>query len=66
MHGWEDFFYSPFSAVIFLAIGVDAIFQAIITIMKWLKEENENQISSTIVFGIEVGMLVMYFTSILV
>ena len=61
------FSYSPFSAVIFLAIGAGAIFQVILTIMKWLREENENQISSdSIVFGIAVGMLVMYFTSIIV
>ena len=32
-----------FSAVIFLAIGAGAIFQVILTIMKWLREENRGE-----------------------
>ena len=61
------FMYSPFSAVIFLSIGAGAIFQVIIIIMKWLRDENENSFSSaSIVSGIAAGMVVMYLTSIFV
>ena len=61
------FMYSPFSAVVFLSIGAGAIFQVVLTIIKWLKEENENRLSSaSIVSGIAVGMLIMYITSIFV
>lgn len=61
------FAYSPFSSVIFLSIGAGAIFQVIFVIMKWIREENENNMSSfSVVSGIAVGMLVMYLTSILV
>ena len=61
------FMYSPFSAVIFLSIGAGAIFQVIVIIMKWLRDENENGLSSaSIISGIAAGMLVMYLTSIFV
>ena len=61
------FMYSPFSAVIFLSIGAGAIFQVILTLMKWLQQENDNRLSSaSIVSGFAVGMTVMYLTSILV
>ncbi|KAF6246908.1 divalent cation transporter [Nitrosopumilus sp. b3] len=61
------FAYSPFSSVIFLAIGAGAIFQVIFVIMKWIREENENNMSSfSVVSGIAMGMIVMYLTGILV
>ena len=61
------FMYSPFSAIVFLSIGAGAIFQVILTIIKWIQQENENQLSSApIISGIAVGMLVMYLTSIFV
>ncbi|MDH5569438.1 MAG: divalent cation transporter [Nitrosopumilus sp.] len=61
------FMYSPFSAVIFLSIGAGAIFQVILTLVKWIQQENQNRLSSaSIVSGIAVGMLVMYLTSIFV
>jgi len=61
------FVYSPFTSVIFLAIGAGAIFQVIVVIMKWIKEENDRNLSTiAVVSGIAVGMLVMYLTSILV
>lgn len=61
------FLYSPFSAVIFLSIGVGDIFQAILTLMRWLQQENNNVLSTVaIVSGMAVGMLVMYLTSIFV
>lgn len=61
------FVYSPFTSVIFLAIGTGAIFQVIVVIMKMISKENENNLSSFfIVSGFGIGMLVMYLTSILI
>ncbi len=61
------FVYSPFTSVIFLAIGAGAIFQVIVVIMKWIRDEGDKNFSSaSVVSGISIGMLVMYLTSILV
>ena len=61
------FVYSPFASVIFLAIGAGAIFQVILVLMKWLREEGDKNLSSaSVASGFAVGMLVMYLTSILV
>lgn len=61
------FAYSPFTSVIFLAIGAGAIFQVIVVIMKWIQEENDRNLSTiAVVSGIAVGMLVMYLTSVLI
>jgi zinc transporter ZupT len=61
------FVYSPFTSVIFLAIGAGAIFQVIVVIMKWIQEESDKNLSSfAVVSGFAAGMLVMYLTSILI
>ena len=61
------FVYSPFTSVIFLAVGAGAIFQVIITILRWIREEGDKNLSSgAVVSGFAAGMLVMYLTSILV
>ncbi len=61
------FVYSPFTTVIFLSVGAGAIFQVIITILRWIREEGDKNLSSaSVVSGFAVGMLVMYLTSILV
>ena len=61
------FVYSPFTSVIFLAVGAGAIFQVIITLLRWMREEGDKNLSSaSVVSGFAVGMLVMYLTSILV
>ena len=61
------FSYSPFTPVIFLSIGAGAIFQVIIVIMKWIRDEGDHNLSSaSVASGFAVGMLVMYLTSILV
>jgi len=61
------FVYSPFTSVIFLAIGAGAIFQVIVVIMRWIREEGDKNFSSAAVAsGFAAGMLVMYLTSILV
>ena len=61
------FSYSPFTSVIFLSIGAGAIFQVIVVILKWIRDEGDNNLSSaSVASGFAVGMLVMYLTSILV
>ena len=61
------FAYSPFTSVIFLAIGAGAIFQVILVLMKWIQKENDGNLSNlSVVSGFAIGMLVMYLTSILV
>jgi len=61
------FIYSPFAAVVFLSIGAGAIFQVIITVLRWIREEGDKNLSSAaVVAGISVGMVIMYLTSIFV
>lgn len=61
------FAYSPFSSVIFLSIGAGAIFQVIVIILKWIREEGDKNLSSlSVVSGFALGMLVMYLTSIMI
>ncbi len=61
------FAFSPFSAVIFLSIGAGAIFQVIVIVLKWIREEGDKNLSSAaVVSGLAMGMLIMYLTSILV
>jgi len=60
------FIYSPFAAVIFLAIGAGAIFQVIVLIMKWIQNEEGKLSNGSVLAGIAVGMMIMYVTSILV
>ena len=61
------FAYSPFSSVIFLSIGAGAIFQVIVIILKWIREEGDKNLSSlSVVTGFGMGMLIMYLTSIMI
>lgn len=61
------FVYSPFAAVVFLSLGAGAIFQVVISIMNWIKEEGEKTITNAAVAsGFAVGMMVMYLTSIII
>jgi zinc transporter, ZIP family len=60
------FLFSPFTAIIFLSIGAGAIFQVVISILKWIREEDKSLSSASVAAGIAVGMLIMYLTSILV
>lgn len=61
------FVYSPFTSIVFLSIGAGAIFQVIIIILKWIREEGDKNLSSaSVAAGIATGMLIMYITSILV
>jgi hypothetical protein len=54
------------AAVIFLAIGAGAIFQVIVTIMRWIQNEEGKLSNSSVLAGIAIGMIIMYITSILV
>ena len=61
------FVYSPFTSVVFLAVGAGAIFQVILTIMRWIRSEGDQNLSSAAVAsGFVIGMVIMYATSILV
>ena len=61
------FSYSPFSTVVFLSIGAGAIFQVVVSIIQYIREENENTLSNTsIILGIGLGLVVMYLTSIFI
>jgi len=61
------FVYSPFTSVVFLSVGAGAIFQVIVVILRWIREEGDKNLSSAAVAsGFAVGMLIMYLTSILV
>ena len=61
------FSYSPFATVVFLSIGAGAIFQVVVSIIQYMREENENTLSNTsIILGIGLGLIVMYLTSILI
>lgn len=60
------FQYSPIAAIIFLSIGAGAIFQVVIAILRWIKQDEQKLLSAPTAAGIAVGMIVMYVTSILV
>ena len=61
------FAFSPFASVIFLSIGAGAIFQVIVIILKWIREEGDSNLSSAAVAsGIAIGLLIMYLTSIII
>lgn len=61
------FAFSPFSSVIFISIGAGAIFQVIVIVLKWIRDEGDDNLSSaSVVSGFAMGMLIMYLTSILV
>jgi zinc transporter, ZIP family len=65
------FLYSPIAAIIFLAIGAGAIFQVVFSITSWMLSKNsksrQNSILSTsVITGFTVGMLIMYVTSLMI
>ena len=61
------FAFSPLSSVVFLSIGAGAIFQVIVIILKWIREEGDKNLSSAAVAsGFAIGMLIMYLTSIII
>lgn len=60
------FDYSPISAIIFLSVGAGAIFQVVVAILGWMKQDEKGFLSAPVAAGIAVGMIIMYVTSILV
>ena len=61
------FAYSPFTSVIFLAVGAGAIFEVVVVMLAWMRRDGDRNLSSApAVAGIAAGMLIMYLTSILV
>ncbi len=57
---------SPFSSAIFLSIGAGAIFQILLVLVKWLREQdNSNLSSASVVLGLCIGMVIMYVTGII-
>ncbi|HYO07273.1 MAG TPA: hypothetical protein VER14_09840, partial [Phototrophicaceae bacterium] len=70
------FMYSPFAAIIFLAIGAGAIFQVVFSIAS-IMAKNSNQITkennkkpsflrAPVILGFVMGMAIMYATSLLI
>lgn len=60
------FMFSPFAAIIFLSIGAGAIFQVVVSILKWIREDDKGLSSVSVASGVTLGMVIMYLTSILV
>ena len=61
------FLYSPITAIIFLSVGVGAIFQVIVIILQWIQNEGDKKLSSaSTAAGIAIGMIIMYVTSIII
>jgi zinc transporter, ZIP family len=64
------FLYSPIAAIIFLSIGAGAIFQVVFSITSWMSsntsEPRKAMLSTPMIAGFTVGMIVMYATSLLI
>jgi ZIP family zinc transporter len=64
------FLYSPLAAVIFLSVGAGAIFQVVYSLVTWISHHQKPKSSSTItgplVGGFIVGLLLMYFTGLII
>lgn len=64
------FLYSPIAAIIFLSIGAGAIFQVVFSITSWMSsntsEPRKALLSTPMIAGFTVGMVVMYATSLLI
>jgi zinc transporter ZupT len=64
------FLYSPIAAIIFLSIGAGAIFQVVYSIITWMSsntsEPRKAMLSTPMIAGFTVGMVIMYATSLLI
>ena len=64
------FLYSPIAALIFLSIGAGAIFQVVYSIITWMSsntsEPRKAMLSTPMIAGFTVGMVIMYATSLLI
>ncbi|MGH9976232.1 MAG: ZIP family metal transporter, partial [Nitrososphaeraceae archaeon] len=64
------FLYSPLAAVIFLSVGAGAIFQVVYSLISWIshhqKPKSSPYLSGPVVAGFIAGLLIMYFTGLLI
>jgi zinc transporter ZupT len=64
------FLYSPLAAVIFLSVGAGAIFQVVYSLISWIshhqKLKSSPYMSGPVVAGFITGLLIMYFTGLLI
>jgi ZIP family zinc transporter len=64
------FLYSPLAAVIFLSVGAGAIFQVVYSLISWISHHQKPKtspfISGPVVAGFITGLLIMYFTGLLI
>ncbi len=64
------FLYSPIAAIIFLSIGAGAIFQVVFSITSWMSsntsEPRKAMLSTPMIAGFTVGLIIMYGTSLLI
>ena len=61
------FSFSPFTAIIFLSIGAGAIFQVILSLINYIRNESEIPfLNIYVISGISLGIVVMYITSIFI
>lgn len=61
------FAYSPLASVALLSVGAGAIFQVILVLIKWMREEGGGGLGSApVASGFAAGMLVMYLTGLLI
>ena len=64
------FLYSPIAAIVFLSIGAGAIFQVVFSITSWMSsntsEPRKAMLSTPMIAGFTVGMIIMYATSLLI
>jgi ZIP family zinc transporter len=64
------FLYSPMAAVVFLSVGAGAIFQVVYSLASWIlqhqKPRSTSSISGPVVAGFVTGLLIMYFTGLLI
>ena len=60
------FSFSPFFTIIFLSIGAGAIFQVVLSIFQFIKDESDSFSNISIISGIGAGLTLMYLTSIFI
>ena len=60
------FSFSPFFTIIFLSIGAGAIFQVVLSIFQFIKDESDSFSNISIISGIGAGLTMMYLTSIFI
>tara|TARA_Y100000590_G_scaffold220629_1_gene249676 strand:+ start:7324 stop:8490 length:1167 start_codon:yes stop_codon:yes gene_type:complete len=60
------FSFSPLFTVIFLSIGAGAIFQVVLSLFNYMRENSEFLSNIALFSGISLGLIVMYLTSVII